>query len=63
MRWPWRRNNDEAQAELEDAKRKLAAVRDQWPAVHGAAAAMRLHRERNHFAENIERIYAERGRR
>lgn len=60
MRWPWRRNARHAvdQAALEDARRRLTEVRGQWPDVREAAALMRSHKQRNHFAETIESIYA-----
>lgn len=59
MRWPWRRGSSAAdEAALEDAQRALSEIRSQWPDVHEAAAVMRFHKKRNHFAESIEAIYA-----
>jgi hypothetical protein len=59
MKWPWardQRHEDDQQA-LEEAQERLAEVRGQWPRVEAAVEAMRQHRQRNHFAENIHLIY------
>lgn len=58
MKWPWQRTNTDDEAELERAERQLSDVRDQWPAVHRAAAQARAHKDRNHFADKIAAIYA-----
>lgn len=60
MKWPWTRDQKQAeedQAALDKALAELAEARARWPRVEEAVEAMRLHRRRNHFAENIEAIY------
>lgn len=53
MKWPWRQADGADQKALEESQAKLKKIRDQWPAVHEAAATMRRHRERNGFTEAI----------
>lgn len=48
-----RRDDAEAQHELERAEAQLSDVRDQWPAVRTAAATMNRHRHENNFAQKI----------
>ena len=55
--WPWCRRTKKAEADLRDAEAELERVRDQWPAVIEAAAELRAHHRRNHFAASIEAIY------
>lgn len=56
MKWPWRRRDPEEDKLREDRER-LAAVESQWSEVHEAAATMRVHKRRNHFAQSIATIY------
>lgn len=57
MRWPWvKQEPTEAAAAKQDAAASLDEARGRWTAVRQVAGSLRELRERNHFAEQIERI-------
>jgi hypothetical protein len=57
MKWPWSKRHEAERKALEDALSDLERVRNRWPEVREAAASMRRHKERNHFAESIANVY------
>lgn len=73
MRWRWRTDRDEDQAEphqgrpdeartaRREAERSLAAAEAQWGPVRQVAAALKAVREQNHFAETVAETMRRRG--
>lgn len=57
LRWPpWGRAREDIKKLAED-KRTLSQVRAQWPVVQAVAATLHHHRERNHLAESVNRLF------
>jgi hypothetical protein len=57
MRWPWKSRADVDRQALAETIEARDEIRGRWPEVREAAASMRRHRERNHFAESIANVY------
>jgi hypothetical protein len=63
VRWPWSKDKCDAGTQArEKATADLADAAAQWPEVRRVSKSLRELRERNHFAQQLERIYEGGGR-
>jgi len=59
IRWPWNKGGESsggAEARVA-AEQGLAVTRAQWPEVKRVSGSLRALRERNHFAQQLERVF------
>jgi hypothetical protein len=59
VRWPWRRQDDEPDPQMQDATRRRQEQEDLWPEVHHVTAGLRRLRHRNQFGAMIEQALRE----
>lgn len=61
MKWPWRKQEQEAAQAADAARQELERVKAQWPEARRIGGAARGHKEANHLSQLFDHIISGRG--